>query len=149
VTLTPEDLEQLREKYRLLIELREARDQLHAAGRLAFDTNAGADRRARMKALAGRFPGALRELEHATAEQLRRREEALRFARETGVVEPWMEATAFFHRVLRETLRARLSHPQRPASGRILDAVWTTVGERLGITAAEAERLVYPESHLE
>ncbi len=148
MTVTVEQLVALQEKYRTLITLRETRDRVQAEGAFGFDAREAAERRATMKALAARFPGSLRELEHSTALELQRRLAALEMAQASGASEPWMEATALFHEVLRETLRIRRCSPspERDPSGRLLTGVWSAVSALLGVTSRQAEMLVYPHS---
>jgi hypothetical protein len=158
-------LEGLSWKYRTLTVLRETREAAIARGLVRFPTDEAEPRRAVMKALAARHPGALRELDESTAAELRARATALELALAGGPVEPWMEAAALFHLALAEALRMRrgaLFVPvfwvvgrvgaglrgdlARPPSGRLLDVVWTAVARELGTTPREAERLVYPRA---
>ena len=158
----PEDretLQDLREKYAEMLRLRD----LDAAG----DT---ADPRPAMRALAARFPGALREIDELPRETL-----ASRLAEiERALIDPsaragWMIAIARYHGRLRLALRIRraigaartieaaraLGDPEidalddaslaaivRPPSGRLNRAVLAIVAAELGTSAREIERLL-------
>src|SRR5271165_4003571 len=97
--LTPREARQLRDKYVEMVAMRVA----HAAGQ-----EEAADVRARMSALAARFPGALREIDDLDLVELR-----TRIAKLEGVLtgalptEPWMEAVALFHKMTRGALCAK------------------------------------------
>ena len=76
--------------------------------RLHDEAHPGGDPRREMAALAARFPGALRELDEAPLDLIRRRIEALTRCLESGApVEPWMSATAKFHQLTRGALLAK------------------------------------------
>ena len=90
-----EALEELRHKYAELLAMRST----HASE---------AEARARMAALASRFPGALRELDDLELAEIARRSAALDAVLDaTGQLEGWMEATALFHALARGALCAK------------------------------------------
>jgi hypothetical protein len=159
--VTAEQLVALARKYRVLTTLREAREAAIAQGLTEFPDDEKLPRRAAMKAVAAEFPGALRELDEASAEELRLRRDAL----DRGERTEWMEAAVLFHWALREALmlrRGSLQEPTywrepfvsdslreqvlRPPTGRVLDVVWTAVARELGITPRAAEQRVYPKA---
>jgi hypothetical protein len=90
---------QLRDKYVEMLAMRLA----HASGH-----EEATDVRARMVALAARFPGALREIDDLDLVELRGR-----IAKLEGVLagalptEPWMEAVSLFHTMTRGALSAK------------------------------------------
>jgi hypothetical protein len=90
---------QLRDKYVEMLAMRLA----HASGH-----QEATDVRARMMALAARFPGALREIDDLDLVELRSR-----IAKLEGVLtgalpsEPWMEAVSLFHEMTRGALCAK------------------------------------------
>jgi hypothetical protein len=93
-----EALEDLRHKYLEILAMRSA----HAAHATE------AEARARMAALASRFPGALRELDDLELAEIARRSAALDAVLDaTGQVEGWMEAVALFHALARGALCAK------------------------------------------
>jgi hypothetical protein len=154
-----EDLQRLRGKYQRLVELRAARDAAIALGQSGFGDVERPARRQQMKDLAREFPGALRELDDSTADQLAGRLAAVEATLESGERPRWMEATLLFHHALRSALALKSNESagddfwsgrealvRRPPTGRLLDLVWALVGERLGLSADDAERLVYPRS---
>lgn len=67
----------------------------------------GGDPRRALLRLAHRFPGALRELDEHPMEVLESRHAALDRARSGAVVQPWMVASARFHRLMRGALAAK------------------------------------------
>jgi hypothetical protein len=95
--VTKSDIAELEGKYAEMLRMR-LHDQAHPGG----------DPRREMVALAARFPGALRELDEAPLERIRERLEALSRCIATGdPPEPWMCATALFHRLTRGALAAK------------------------------------------
>jgi hypothetical protein len=95
--LSREALAELKAKYEEMLRMR-LHDQAHPGG----------DPRLEMAALAARFPGALRELDEAPLELIRTRIDALsRCVDGSGSVEPWMPATAAFHRLTRGALATK------------------------------------------
>jgi len=137
--MSGETLAALEEKYALLEQLRAEREQAAAEGLGRFAGEAAERRRERMRAVAGRFPGALRELDVLTAAQLRHRREVVQAVRAGAPSPRWLEATALLHRWLKEAPQPAV----RPAGGRRMPEVWRQVGAALGVDAAAAERLVY------
>jgi hypothetical protein len=102
-TVSEEALRGLAWKYARLLALRDT----HAA------TGAVAPR-AELRALAERFPGALRELDRLPRAVLEARAEALRTALATGVTAPWMGYQWAFHGALRGALVVRLRRGTLP-----------------------------------
>jgi hypothetical protein len=102
VGLSEAFVEELRAKYAEMLAMRLAEE---AAG---SGTSVGADVRARMCALAARFPGALRELDQLELEEIRRRLGRLEaVSSRRDATEPWMEAVALFHQFTRGVLCAK------------------------------------------
>ena len=96
---TRDTLEQLRDKYREMLAMRLEHDS-------GNEDEAAA--RARMAALARRFPGALREIDDLELGVIRDRIAGLDAAlRGECAVEPWMDAMALFHALARGALRAK------------------------------------------
>jgi hypothetical protein len=96
-TPTRAELDELALKYDEMLRLR-----------LADDRGEMADPRAAMAALAGRFPGALREIDELPLGVIRARRQALRAAGEDpSRIEPWMKAQALFHALTRGALCAK------------------------------------------
>jgi hypothetical protein len=99
VGLTRETAEALRAKYVEMLEMRIAHD--------SGDDNA-ALARARMAALASRFPGALREIDDLELDMIRDRIVRLEAVLRDGAdADRWMEAVALFHSVARGALCAK------------------------------------------
>jgi hypothetical protein len=95
--VSPSDILELRGKYEEMLRMR-----------LFDESHPGGDPRREMAALASRFPGALRELDEAPLERIRSRLAALSECVDTGEPpEPWMCATALFHRLTRGALAAK------------------------------------------
>lgn len=116
----------LGDKYTEILALRDA----HARGEDPPDV------RMRMRALAARFPGALRELDRMPREVIVERLAAL--AR--GERAPWMDAIDRYHRWLRVGLRRPRLLPR--SGGRLVPAVVDRVGAELGLTPVEVEALL-------
>jgi hypothetical protein len=91
-------LRELAEKYRLLAELRARRDRGEAA-----------PGRATLQALAGPFPGCLRELDTLGPAELERRAAAATTAAGGGAREPWMAWIWAYHRLMRAALACKRS----------------------------------------
>ena len=91
------DLADLRAKYEEMLRLR-----------LLHSSSDEPDPRRAMAALAGRFPGALREIDALPLPEIRARIDALRAAEsDTSRAAPWMRATARFHALTRGALSAK------------------------------------------
>lgn len=149
--------EELLEKY---LEMRELR-------RLDAKKGALADPKPRMRALAKKFPGALREIDELSLEIIQKRIDAL----ENPEAEPkkWMIAMMRFHQAMREVLAIKrvigrrkvtpalrraalraapssqwdLERVARPPAGRLTDVVFEHVAAQMGITPGAARRLVF------
>jgi len=90
-------LDELRSKYVEILRLREEE----------LEGGEGDPRRA-MRALADRFPGALREVDDLPLATIRARIDALAAAAvDRSRIEPWMEAMALFHPLARGALAAK------------------------------------------
>lgn len=140
-------VEELVEKYEVLVSLRRMRDEAVLRGLKSFPPSERPARRRAMRALAARFPGSLRELDDSGIDGLQARLAQLRSTQQGERFLPWMKACALFHEQVREVLAARANgSARRPETGRLLDDVWMAVGENLGLTAGEAERLVFPNA---
>lgn len=165
MTPTRAELERLREKYRVLAELRAARDQAIAEGLDRFREADAKPRREAMRRLAAEFPGALRELDEGRPGEFEARVLAIDSALGGGAPAGWIVAAIRFHQALREALLLRAARlvlpvfwsPERlspaeeqrlrtPPGGRLLDVVWQAVARELGLTPREAELLVYPRA---
>lgn len=129
--MAPADLGELQAKY---VEIR----------RLRSTPLDAAEAKLAMRALAARFPGALRELDALPMAEIDERLRALgRALADPGATLPWMPAMTLFHRLVREALAS----PERragPAGRRWMDAVLDDLARTLGVTATEARRLVLP-----
>lgn len=107
-----------------------------------------------LRALAERFPGALRELERLPPETLRRRMEELDRATRTGASPPrWAEAQRAYHLALREALAERAKSrepataapmPHVPGRGAMVAWAIARTATELGITHAECRALLFP-----
>jgi hypothetical protein len=122
-----EALRALSRKYDVLAKLRRDR----------AEGGAIADRHV-LRALAREFPGALRELDTLTDDEIDRRASALSLAAEGDVVAPWMAWMAGYH----ATMRAALLIKARTARLRELEAetaraVALSASERTGISVDE------------
>ncbi len=147
MTATRAQLVALQEKYRLLTALHGDREKAQGVGLDSFDGTDRAARRAAMRSLAEKFPGALRELDDSTTADLSDSIDGDRGALNGGPHESWVEAMALFHEVLREALAIRRETPTRVAQGsRMLDEIWKSVAARMRLTPQEVERLVYPRT---
>jgi uncharacterized small protein (DUF1192 family) len=124
-------------------ELREKYAELRA---LRMDRS-GADPRPRLRALATRFPGALRELDVLSIDTIDERIALLARAEEDPAAEElWMRVAAAFHVAMREALavkRARAGTKARAPSGRLSDEVWDDLGRAFGRPADELRALVF------
>lgn len=148
------------EKYRLLAELCAEREVLEGQGVYRLEGEEYGARQARKRALATRFPGALRELDGATTVGLRAR--LLELEGELGLLQSreaaprWMRIVDEFHGELRELLRLKgakgrgetLSSEAQariadPPYGRLQELVWTRLAERHGLSAEELRGIVH------
>ena len=146
-------LEALRAKYVELCAMREERERLEAAGLMRFEGDALAARSARGRALAARFPGVLRELDHCDARTLRARlrdvEQELAAARAGGpgsLERHWIAVMLDFHRLWCDELAARRSRGRARAQGSAAEWIWAEIARRHGVTVAEARALVFPDA---
>jgi hypothetical protein len=128
------------EKYERMLELR---SQLTGPP----DANA----RAKMKALAKEFPGALRELDSLPTEEIERRIQQLR----SGADEPWMRWMARYHELMRAALLIRAGKdggvdPEfaekvaSPAHGRLMVVVFDRIAAEEGLDRGEIWDAVFP-----
>jgi hypothetical protein len=92
----PVELTRLGAKYRALAELRRA----------GAPDESDADR-ARLRAVAAEFPGALRELDTLPTDELDARAAALDVAAAGGAVAPWMLWLHAYHALMRAALRVK------------------------------------------
>jgi hypothetical protein len=156
-------LEELLAKYTEMLSMRLA----HNAG-----TDDAARSRSRMKALAARFPGALRQLDELELHEIRRRLEGLERVLESGAEpEQWMEVVALFHVLARGALEAKrwlagrrvvdeaadtahlsedarlwaghLHSVARPPGGHLTRLVLARVASSLGTSEARAREIVF------
>lgn len=130
-----------------------------------------ADPKPRMRALATRFPGALREIDELPLETIHARIRALEALEDTKGVdpEPWMIAMARFHGAMREVLAIKrvigrkkltpsirraaarvapksawdLARVARPPNGRLTDLVFQHVAEEMDLTPKRVRELVF------
>lgn len=100
-----EELRALARKYRALVGLRARRD----GGGPSDDDGGGGEVTARLRELAGEFPGCLRELDTLGAEELSRRAQAVEHAAagDGGESEEWMAWIWDYHRLMRAALAVR------------------------------------------
>ena len=113
------------EKYRALTNLRRRRD-----------ANEPEPSRSELRAIAGRFPGALRELDTLGAAELHRRAEAAEGAAIGGPTEPWMAWVLALHRLLAAAhLLKRFAGPGHSRSGAL------ATNADFAAACAQAERL--------
>lgn len=119
----------LLEKYREMLRLR-----------LADRDGTLADPRPAMRALAARFPGALREIDEIPLEALIARIDEL--DRAPGAA-PWMRAHARYHELLRAKLAAK---SERAPGGRLVAVVIAEIATEHGATPDDIRALVFPWS---
>jgi hypothetical protein len=100
---TREDLLALEAKYAQLEALRRARERGEPI-----------PERAVFKALAGQFPGALRELDKLPMVVIEMRRQQLGIAVAGGLVEPWMAWMVAYHALLRAALWIKMRTAKRP-----------------------------------
>lgn len=128
--MTQRAIAALREKY---AEIRRLREEDAAGG--------GGDPRPAMRALARRFPGALRELDELTTEELGDREAALARAAAEGALPPWGRAQLALHGWLRLALAVR----RRVGKARTLDEARARLARGEVHGAAPARPALVPE----
>jgi hypothetical protein len=132
-------IEALREKYGVLAALRRERDEAIARGEVAFASDRREARGRTMRELAGRFPGALRELEAGDATLFERKARtvaddlARRAAGQAG--RAWIDLVVDFHALLREALALKhalaLAAQAGPLEGEVLAAIGRAARARL------------------
>jgi hypothetical protein len=133
----------LASKYRTLAALRSERDKYDKQSglnvSLARPPLRVPDRRDALRAVAGRHPGALRELDALSTAALEARAAAVDAALAAGrpVEEPWIRVALDYH----QTLAAALARP-RPR-GRLNDQVLAELEARHGLERAELLRLLF------
>jgi hypothetical protein len=138
--LSPPHLRELARKYEALAALRARRD---GDGPPAT--------RDELRALAGRFPGCLRELDTLGGPEIARRAAACAAAADGGTSEPWMAWIAAYHELVAESLaaraRARGSSAVRqaaPARERLNATVLRALAARFGVPGATIARTLFP-----
>ena len=116
------DLEALADKYRILVIMRREREAFEAQGIRRLEGAAQKERHTRARALATRFPGALRELDSLDAAQLAKRlaevEEELAHGRPRRI---WVRVMLDFHAELRQALHVKRWLRGHPGPHRIAD----------------------------
>jgi hypothetical protein len=151
----------LLDKYIEMLALR----RLDASGELV-------DPKPRMRALAKRFPGALREIDELPLEIIQSRIDALRRhamegADQEGEPEKWVVAMLRFHVAMRDVLAIKrilgrreitpalrtaaervssgwdLERIARPPTGKLTELVFEHIAKSMGIDATEARALVF------
>ncbi|MBN8610967.1 MAG: hypothetical protein J0L92_10310 [Deltaproteobacteria bacterium] len=122
----------LTHKYTEILTLRDA----HARGEDPPDV------RQRLRALAARFPGALRELDRLPREAIVEKLAQLARAEGAASLAPWMIAIDRYHRWLRVGLRRRSALGPPPSDGRIVPRVLAIVAVELSLTTSEVEDLL-------
>ena len=128
----------LARKYEALVALRHARDRRGAGP--APDGAAARALRARLRELAGEFPGCLRELDTVGARELERRAREATLAASGGVPEPWLLWAAGYHALMRAALHvkaapasakpAALAETASAAAGIAVDSVFVAAARR-------------------
>jgi hypothetical protein len=120
--IAPDRLAGLARKYRAMLELR------HAGA-----PDETREDRARLRALAAEFPGALRELDTLPTEEIEGRARALEAAAAGSAAEPWMAWMADFHELLRTALVLKAAHARglpRPTTDVSVDESFAAACER-------------------
>ena len=107
----------LARKYRSLLSLRAARGP-----------DGAVVERARLRALAAEFPGALRELDSLSVEEMLARAGALEAVGLGAGVEPWMTAMAGYHALMRAALGIRRAGGAAEAVRAEVDALRAATG---------------------
>ena len=110
----------LARKYRTLLALRAAHER----------DGSVADPR-QLRALAAEFPGALRELDALPAAEMHARADALDAVARGAAVEPWMNAMAGYHALMRATLAIKRAGANTAAVHRAVDEFHRATGVAL------------------
>ncbi|HVV16862.1 MAG TPA: hypothetical protein VHH90_06620 [Polyangia bacterium] len=142
--LSRDRAEALARKYRRLVELRGRRDG---------DGTGPAATRPELRALAGEFPGALRELDTLGGPELQRRAAACAIAAGGGLAEPWMAWIDRFHALMCRALQARARGTGddaferavlSPPEGRMLPVVLAEVAANFGEPPDRVAATLFP-----
>lgn len=153
-------LEGLAAKYDALLALCRERDAYEAAGVFSLTDAARRERFARTRAVAERFPGALRELDHATVAGLEVRRAAIgeEVARDRARDRAplWMRVVDDFHTSLAELLAVKrrmamgqaVSDEERarvhaPPYGRLQELVWSALAQRYAMAPERLRAIVH------
>ena len=121
----------LARKYRSLLSLRSA----HERDGVVAD-------RARLRALAAEFPGALRELDSLSIDEMLSRAGALEAVGLGARVEPWMTAMAGYHALMRAALGIRRAGGAPEAVRAEVDALRAATG--ITLAAADLAAIARP-----
>ena len=110
-------IEDLEQKYRLMLVMRLEREALESRGVLKFSGDAAVQRRESSKALASRFPGALKELDQLSSTKLEQRlQELEQLTSNDADLPQWASVCWDYHTLLRQALAAKLwLHDQQAA----------------------------------
>ena len=135
---TPADLAELAEKYRTLAEMR----RRELAGHPPRED-------AHYRAIARKYPGALKELDQLELDEIDRRERALALAARTGEVALWMRVVHAYHGFLRAALKVKLVYRREKKAGKgamsnAALALLATDEAGFPITESEIEELLLP-----
>lgn len=156
-------LRALRRKYLVLAHLRGERDAAEILGILRFEGDRAAARQHRTRALAGAFPGVLRELEGFDARKFFQRAgevqaeiTAVRHGQARLPRRVWIRLVLDFHASLREVLQFRQGaavdggflrrYLRRPPGSRLMELVWEDLAQRHKMTVPEVRRAVLGEA---
>jgi hypothetical protein len=127
-------LDALARKYRALVALRDRRDR---GGPPAT--------RDELRALAGEFPGCLRELDTLGRGELARRATVVTAAAAGGPREPWMDWIACYHALMADALAARARGEVVAApEGRLNVVVLRALGSRFGVAPTTIAETLFP-----
>jgi len=130
---TPVDLAELAEKYRTLAEMR----RRELAGHPPRED-------AHYRAIARKYPGALKELDQLELDEIDRREKELALAARTGEVVLWMRVVHAYHGFLRAALKVKLAYRREKKGG--TDAL---SGAALAVLASDEAGFAITESEIE
>lgn len=149
--LSREHAQALAEKLSVLIPLCVRREELLGAGHARVPPEESEARKRVMAELAARFPGALRELDGASAALLTQRAQLLAQWLDAGAPPPpppqlrWAAAQHLVHQHLKQQLEARRAG--QPASPRpMADLALEHAASLLGLSFRETKSLVYPKA---